>query len=422
MHEGPDGGSGRGSRQTFPEEEPVKVKPRVALLRGPLLNPFEMQSYQLLQKDFDLVTLSPHQTQFDLSEIRLPKESLWCPISGKIPFERERRKWQAARDALTGQTHSFCGMVDRLKGFDIYHIKDQPFCFSFEAALAKRKFGGRLVVSQLENIPFLNDHKFMERHVKKVVRQEADLFLAASEGAKRTLLLEGIPEAKIRRIFNSIDVQHFSPGKGDQTLKRNLGIAPNAFVVLYVGRLAKSKGIFTLLEGVPKLLREDSSFHFLLVGKDEEGVGEWVRKRGLASFVTLAGLIPYALMPNYYRLSDLFILPSLPTRGWIEQFGYVLAEAMACGVPAVGSDCGAIPEVIGNPERIFPSDSVEELVKTLVKARRTMTGRDRRQVREKACRQFSSQTLAKNLSQAYQGVLRGNKGASSKKAGMEVNG
>ena len=137
-------------------------KPRVAILRGPLLNPYEMQSYEPLQKHFDMVTFVPHKTFLDTSSISIPRESLWCPIQGRTPFEREKRKWQTLRDAVTGHTHSLCGLVDRLKGFDLYHVMDQYFCFSYEAALAKRKFGGKLIVSQWENIPHQTEEKFME--------------------------------------------------------------------------------------------------------------------------------------------------------------------------------------------------------------------------------------------------------------------
>ena len=69
---------------------------------------------------------------------------------------------------------------------------------------------------------------------------------------------------------------------------------------------------------------------------------------------------------------DLFALPSKPSRKgrsvWEEQFGHVLIEAMACGVPTLGSDSGAIPEVIGAPDAVFPHSDVNALVQLLLKA------------------------------------------------------
>jgi alpha-maltose-1-phosphate synthase len=380
-------------------------KPKIAILRGPLLNPYEMQSYEPLKKEFDLVAFTPHETHFDTSAIHIPKESLWCPIAGKIPFERGLRKGQALRDAVTGNTHSFCGLADRLEGYDLYHVMDQPFCYSYEAALAKRKHGGKLVVSQWENIPHHNEEKFMERHIKKTVREQADLFLAMSDLAEKALLEEGVSPDKIQKVYAGIDTGHFSPGRPDEALRRSLAIPKGAFTILYVGRLARSKGVHTLLEAAKELVAKDADFHILLVGKDEEGVGDWARENGLGHSVHLAGFVPYSEMPKYYRLSDLLVLPSLPEKRQQEQFGYVLAEAMACGVPVVGSDCGAIPEVIGESSRIFEAGSVEGLVRILQK----LKGRNllplKKQARKRAAGLFSSKRLTRDLAGIYNELL-----------------
>ncbi len=383
----------------------MRRKHRIAILRGPLLNPFEMQSYEPLQNEFEITAIKPHITQFNTESIKIPQQTLWCPISGKIAFERTKRKWQAVKDRFQGDTFSFCGLRDRLKGFDLYHIKDQSFCFSFEAALAKRQYGGKLVVTQLENIPFLNEEKFMERHIKKTVRENADLFLAASEGAKHTLLQEGVPETKIRRIANSIDTEHFKPGPRDLKLASSLGISPRSFTLAYIGRLARSKGVYTLLEAFQRMSRKDPSLHLLLVGHDEEGIESWVKSSGLQTKVHMAGWVSYKDTVLYYRLADLLVLPSLTRKRWKEQFGYVMAEAMACGIPVVGSDSGAIPEVIGRPEMIFKEGSVESLQQVLEAQRNRTLGPVKKWVRSRAVNLYSSKTLTKFLRKTYHELL-----------------
>ncbi len=385
----------------------MKRKPKVAMLRGPFLNSFEMQSYELVKDEFDITAFTPHKTYFDTSKVDLKKETLWCPIAAKVPFERPRRKWQTLKDQLTGNTHSFCGLVDRLTGFDIYHIMDQAFCFSYEAALAKRKYGGKLVVTEYENIPHLNERKFMESRIKKAVKEQADLFLAISQGARQALIEEGVPDRKIHSFSGAVKVDVFKPGKADPALRKSLGIPAGAFVVLYVGRLAESKGTFTLLEAAKRLATIDPSFYFVLAGKDEEGVAKWIEKNKLGSSVRLAGFVPYTQMPDYYRQADVFVLPSLPTKGWIEQFGYVLAEAMASGVAAVGSDCGAIPEVIGRPDRVFPPGSVEGLASVLLDVKKKGAKAEGRQARQRAVKVYSSQVLAKAIKEVYWKVLAG---------------
>lgn len=78
----------------------MKHKPKVAILRGPLLNPFEMQNYEKMRDEFEITAFVPHRTQFDLADVELTKEVLWCPIAGNIPFERDLRKWQDRKSVV----------------------------------------------------------------------------------------------------------------------------------------------------------------------------------------------------------------------------------------------------------------------------------------------------------------------------------
>ncbi|MBI3287811.1 MAG: glycosyltransferase family 4 protein, partial [Chloroflexi bacterium] len=64
-------------------------------------------------------------------------------------------------------------------------------------------------------------------------------------------------------------------------------------------------------------------------------------------------------MPDYYRQLDLLVLPSRTRKNWVEQFGRALIEAMACGVPALGSDAGEIPNVVGEAGLIVPEGDVQ---------------------------------------------------------------
>jgi glycosyltransferase involved in cell wall biosynthesis len=111
-------------------------------------------------------------------------------------------------------------------------------------------------------------------------------------------------------------------------------------------------------------------------------------------------------MPSFYRSSSGLVLPSLPTKGNQEQFGYVLAEAMACGVPVAGSDCGAIPEVIGDKARIFTPGSPESLLKVLGSIRKGVSPAARKRLRERAVKLYSSDVLADTIRHAYRELLK----------------
>ena len=369
------------------------------------MSPFEMQAYEPLKRRYDLTTFTPHETRFDLSRVDLPRESLYCPLVNAT-FLDKGRQVQAMRDRLTGSTHSFCGLAPRLEGFDLLHTADPFYCFSYEAALAKRRSSAGLVVTQWENIPHKNERKFVERQTKRSVFAEADLFLAVSDGAKATLLAEGVAEEKIRKVYPGIDTRHFSPGTPDRALRKHLGLGPKDWVVLFAGRLSLEKGVFNLLEAFKGLALHHPQARLVLAGKDEDRVGEYIQKHSLENAVKISAPLPYDQMPGLYRQADLFVLPSLPTKGWIEQFGFVLAEALACGVPVIGSDTGAIPEVVGDLNRTFPAGQAGQLEAVLRESLRWTGPKASRLARERAVRLFSLASFGHQVQGAYEAVLK----------------
>jgi glycosyltransferase involved in cell wall biosynthesis len=73
------------------------------------------------------------------------------------------------------------------------------------------------------------------------------------------------------------------------------------------------------------------------------------------------GAVAHDAVPDYLGALDALVLPARSTPSWAEQFGHVLIEAMAAGVPVVGSTSGAIPEVVGDAGLLFPEDDVGAL-------------------------------------------------------------
>jgi glycosyltransferase involved in cell wall biosynthesis len=91
----------------------------------------------------------------------------------------------------------------------------------------------------------------------------------------------------------------------------------------------------------------------------------------------------------------------------VEQFGRVLIEAMACGVPVVGSDCGEIPHVIGDAGLVFPENDAAALRSCLVQLMREPETASRlvRQGRERVLQQFTQESIAARTVAVYREIM-----------------
>ena len=165
-----------------------------------------------------------------------------------------------------------------------------------------------------------------------------------------------------------IDEKLFTP-KQQPELASKLTIDHQEFVIGFVGRFVKEKGILTLIKALATL--QDFSWKLLLLGRGElkEKIETTATELGIQNRLILIESVPHDEVPNYISLMDTLVLPSettykfktLTAAGWKEQFGHVLIEAMASRVAVVGSDSGEIPNVIGDAGLIFPEGNIEAL-------------------------------------------------------------
>ncbi|MEO1443170.1 MAG: glycosyltransferase family 4 protein, partial [Chloroflexota bacterium] len=139
---------------------------------------------------------------------------------------------------------------------------------------------------------------------------------------------------------------------------------PRPFTVGYVGRLIPEKGVDLLLRAVAQLGGE-WCLRLVGGGPQRRPMEQLAAELGIADRVTFVAQVPSAQMPDQYRTMDVLALPSRTRPNWKEQFGRVLVEAMASGVPVIGSDSGAIPDVIGEAGVVVPEGDVTALANAL---------------------------------------------------------
>jgi glycosyltransferase involved in cell wall biosynthesis len=99
------------------------------------------------------------------------------------------------------------------------------------------------------------------------------------------------------------------------------------------------------------------------------GRGPWSAQLATLPDVIAYPAVPHAEVPAYLAAMNVLVLSSRTTPKWKEQFGHVLIEAMASGVPVIGSDSGAIPEVIAYAGLIFPEGDVAALREAIIRLR-----------------------------------------------------
>ncbi|MCY9376382.1 N-acetyl-alpha-D-glucosaminyl L-malate synthase BshA [Bacillus sp. T17B1] len=149
------------------------------------------------------------------------------------------------------------------------------------------------------------------------------------------------PEKKIETIYNFIDECVYLK-KNTVAIKEKHGILPDEKVVIHVSNFRKVKRVQDVIR-VFRNIAGKTKAKLLLVGDGPEKstACELVRKYGLENHVLMLG--NQDRVEELYSISDLKLLLSEK-----ESFGLVLLEAMACGVPCIGTNIGGIPEVIKN--------------------------------------------------------------------------
>ncbi len=141
---------------------------------------------------------------------------------------------------------------------------------------------------------------------------------------------------------------------------------PNLFTIGFAGRLIEEKGLESLVAAVSQLRGE---WRLVLIGAGplKERLQAQAVQLGVESKVEFVGPITSTLIPGYFKALNVLVLPSLTRANWKEQFGRVLPDAMAAGVPVVGSNSGEIPNVIGDAGLIFPEGNAAALAECLQK-------------------------------------------------------
>lgn len=232
--------------------------------------------------------------------------------------------------------------------------------------------------------------------------------VAGNHEASRVLQTKGYrgPIAVIPQF--GIDPEMFQPAADDPHPADRL-------VAGYAGGLLPEKGIDLLLAAVAACNRalsptNASGWAVALAGagNERQALEAQAHDLGIEQDVRFLGRMTSTAMPAFYHSIDVLVLPSRTMPNWKEQFGRVLIEAMACGLPVVGSDSGEIPNVIGDAGLIFPEGDAAALARCLERLARDCELRHKlgRRGRERVLANYTHRCVAEATYEVYRSLNR----------------
>jgi len=300
----------------------------------------------------------------DLAKIPGVRVELIAPSHWVSEFDHRRFRTKALKGlnihfyrlpvafAGTNALHFYWWLpLRRIKKFrpDIIFLHQEPWSLTALQGLLL-SFWLKSKLTFFTNLNFPKNHPAPFSWINGWVFERSVQALALSDEVEQVLRVKGY-KGKINRFWFAVDTKLFQPQKeAAVNLKAELGLKKEALIIGYMGRLVKEKGVQVLLQAAALLEKESGlpAWQVLLVGDGayKAELQQLLRQLGLQERVIFAGAVAHTQAAKYMNCLDIFVLPSLTTPRWKEQFGRVIIEALACGVPVVGSDSGEIPHLI----------------------------------------------------------------------------
>jgi len=255
-------------------------------------------------------------------------KTLWQLI---LLFARERPE-------IVHSTTPKTGLLAAIAGF-VTHIPVRLHTFTGQPWLHRRGLVRRLARAADRLIGMLNTRCYADSHSQRQFLIEEGLIPAAKLCVLGGGSLAGVDITRFdRNRWTENERQH---------LRQKFSVGPGAKVILFLGRIARDKGIQELLTAFEQLVVEGYDCHLLLVGpSDEECGGESFLLSGAPRAAVRIHAIGYTDCPErYLAFADLLCLPS-----YREGFGTVVIEAAAMGVPTVGTRINGLKDAVVDGE------------------------------------------------------------------------
>ena len=215
----------------------------------------------------------------------------------------------------------------------------------YAGLMLRKKYNIPLICSfRGDDINICPKYDQFTHYLTKKVIVESDQITTVSNSLKIVAERIGKPKKEIQVVYNGCDSKMFSYNtKGRLVIRKKLRISSKKLVIIFVGDLAKYKGIFELLSAFTKLNYKYSNLYLILIGKipDRTALDKIVSSNYLNNKIYIVGEIPQNEIPYWLSASDIFVFPT-----YNEGLPNAVMEAMACSLPIIATKVGGIPEVV----------------------------------------------------------------------------
>jgi glycosyltransferase involved in cell wall biosynthesis len=284
---------------------------------------------------------------------------------GRIELQPEppesNLKLSALAARLTHWTQIFAydrrGLADLIgKGdFDVVHAWEEPYIYAgYQIVRAMSRSNAAFCFRTAQNID--KRYPFPFSRFERAARARADGWIAGGNLVFESMVRRGFPKERGRVMTLAVDLDAFKPltPERKQAVAHDLGLHPP--IVAYVGRLTRAKGIDLMMRAMDAV-GGSTPWSLLVMGTGpmEGDLRNWAAARGWSDRVQIR-LVPHRDVPAFLGAADVLLAPSQTGPRWREQFGRMVIEAFACGVPVLGSDSGEIPYVVGDAGKVLPEN------------------------------------------------------------------
>lgn len=289
--------------------------------------------------------------------------------------------------------------------WDLVHCWEEPYIVAAAQIARRTPAGVPLVYATFQNIAkrYPPPFNWIERHVLR----RADGLVAFGRTVMDVAVTRGFPRGRARIIPPGVDTDRFAPDAAARAdMRRSLGWSGDDPVVGFLGRFVPEKGVTQLTSALDRV-RGPWRALFVGAGPLEGDLRRWAsayRER-----VAIRTDVRHDEVPRWLNAMDVLAAPSQSTPAWREQFGRMLIEAFACGVPVVASDSGEIPHVVGDSGLVVPERDQPAWTETLERVlgdralRRDLSERGRRA----ALASYAWPAVASRHSEFFKAIVEG---------------